>query len=469
MADRPAHLTGEQRAACSGVRLWGALVLCVLLSGCAGRPLVPEREDGAVVPPQSLEVQAGMDAGAHSGDETGTDVAASASSPGDDSLAKRRFSSNRRELRAQVADVCRQFESSGDPARLRLLVGALYASGVDPGMATEAMRRAKCAEPAEIVFEMVGQGGEASLGAVAAQFQGVRDLAARKRIESALANGLARYAGEAAARDGAVAEQTPSYGMLYLPSVGDSARWDSALALNRLYEDAIPGYGLYTFVLLGHGPASRSTDEANRYRELFRVLETYVAGAEQESGQPNPEAHVFLIPIKLGELDAPLSDQVAGDLSDHMRLVLASDLRQQGQGRLASRLEHGAGPFLVSTPEPHLLPENGAAPRLVTDLSAIGPEYIYGVIDAYDRALPAGPGSQGKRLKTLLERLREMPVVPAGSSAPAGDERRKSPDDWLFPSGRLAVVVDAPHSLAPRTPALAAREPTPAGGASSYS
>ena len=462
-ASRPIPRCGGQTTARSGVRPWGVLVLCASLIGCAGGQFAQVRE-GAVVPPQSPEIQAGMDEGEPPSARPGM-----APPPGDESLSQRRFSRDGGELRTQVADVCRQFGEFGDPARLRLLVGALYASGVDPGAAAEAMRRARCAEPAEIVFEMVGQGGEASLGAVAAQFQGVRDPTTRKRIASALADGLARYAGETAARVGEVAEQTPAYGMLYLPSVGDSARWDSAIALNRLYEDAIPGYGLYTFVLLGRGSASHSPDETNRYRELFRVLETYVAGAEQTSGQPNPESHVFLIPIKLGEQDAPLSDQVAGDLSDHMRLVLASDLRQHGQDRLAARLERATGPFLVSTPEPHLMPEDSAAPRLVADLSALGPEYIYGVVDAYDRAVPAAPGGQARRLKALLDRLREIPVMhlePAPAAAPDGDHKGR--DDWLFPLGRFTAVVNGRPSLDLSAPALAAPEPTPAGGASSY-
>lgn len=461
MARRPATLPGG-RSARRGVRGWAALVLCLALAGCAGGQVAPEQPDATLASgtPASLAAEVGT-----------AEPASTARSPAADQAARQHFSRERRELRAQVAAACRQGGESGDPARLRLLVDALYASGVDPGAATEALRQAGCASPAEIAFEMVGQGGEASLPAVAGQFQGVRDPAARKRIASALADGLARYAGETAARAGEeVPEPTPTYGMLYLPAVGDSARWDSSIALNRLYEDAIPGYGIYTFVILGRGSADDSGEEATRYRELFRVLETYVTGAEQEFGQPSPASHVFLIPIKLGEMDAPLLDQVARDLSDHMRLVLTRDLRHAGYARLAARLERGAGPFLVSTLEPHLLPAHGSAPRLVTDLSAIGPEYIYGVVDAYDRAVPAGAEGQARQLKVLLERLREMPVAPAEptpAQTPAPEGGRKERHDWLFPLGRFAAVMEDRPSLDTRAPAAGAREPTPAGGSSS--
>ena len=263
-ASRPAPLHGVPLAVRPGVRLWCALVLCASLTGCAGGQLVQGRE-GAALPPQSLAIQAGMDPGeTASATRSEAEVVAIPSPTSDDALAKRRFSHDRRELRAQIADVCRRFPGPGDPARLRQLVADLYASGVDPGAATESMRRARCAEPAEIVFEMVGQGGESSLEAVAAQFQGVRDPDPRRLIASALADGLARYAGEAAARSGEVAEQTPTYAMLYLPSVGESARLDSSIALNRLYVDAFPRFCLSPYALLGRGFPPDAHDEADR-------------------------------------------------------------------------------------------------------------------------------------------------------------------------------------------------------------
>jgi hypothetical protein len=219
------------------------------------------------------------------------------------------------------------------------------------------------------------------------------------------------------------------YGMLYFPSAGQSAQLVTDMALNRLYEDALPGYGLYTFVLLGAGFERASGDSLTRHSELFRMIETYVATAGGDDG-PSIEAHVFLIPVRSGRSPtAPLMDLAAADLSDLMRRQLGELLRQRGQARLAARIERGTGPFLVSALEPSLLPLDGEAPRLVADLSGLGPENLYGLVDVYDREIPPELSGRPESLSALRQRL----LAPPWKSRSAGGSGREADvKRWIF-------------------------------------
>ena len=220
------------------------------------------------------------------------------------------------------------------------------------------------------------------------------------------------------------------YGMLYFPSAGQSVQLVTDIALNRLYEDALPGYGLYTFVLLGAGFERASGDDLARHSELFRMIETYVVtpGATEE---PSTEAHVFLVPIRAGRSPtAPLMDLAAVDLSDLMRRRLGELLRQRGQARLAARIERGAGPFLVSGLEPSLLPLDGEAPRLVADLSGLGPEHLYNLVDAYDRDIPPEMRERPESLSALRRRLLEL--SPQSRSASGSGRGETDGKRWIF-------------------------------------
>lgn len=219
------------------------------------------------------------------------------------------------------------------------------------------------------------------------------------------------------------------YGMLYFPSAGQSAQLVTDMALNRLYEDALPGYGLYTFVLLGAGFERASGDSLTRHSELFRMIETYVATAGGDDG-PSIQAHVFLIPVRSGRSPtAPLMDLAAADLSDLMRRQLGELLRQRGQARLAARIERGTGPFLVSALEPSLLPLDGEAPRLVADLSGLGPENLYGLVDVYDREIPPELSGRPESLSALRQRLFAPPWKSRSASGPGREADVKR---WIF-------------------------------------
>ena len=220
------------------------------------------------------------------------------------------------------------------------------------------------------------------------------------------------------------------YGMLYFPSAGQSVQLVTDIALNRLYEDALPGYGLYTFVLLGAGFERASGDALARHSELFRMIETYVV-TSGETERPSAEAHVFVVPIRSGRSPtAPLMDLVAVDFSDLMRRQLGELLRQRGQARLAARIERGAGPFLVAGLEPSLLPLDSEAPRLVADLSGLGPEHLYNLVDAYDRDIPPELSGRPESLSALRQRLLELsqPSRSAGGSGRGEADGKR----WIF-------------------------------------
>jgi len=219
------------------------------------------------------------------------------------------------------------------------------------------------------------------------------------------------------------------YGMLYFPSAGQGVQLVTDIVLNRLYEEALPDYGLYTFVLLGAGFERASGEDLTRHSELFRMIETYVVTPGTTEG-PSTGAHVFLVPIRAGRSPAaPLMDLVAVDLSDLMRRRLGELLRQRGQSRLAARVERGAGPFLVAGLEPSLLPLDGEAPRLVADLSGLGPEHLYGLVDTYDRDIPIELSGRPESLSALRRRLLELSLK---SQSAGGSGREADGKRWIF-------------------------------------
>lgn len=218
--------------------------------------------------------------------------------------------------------------------------------------------------------------------------------------------------------------------MLYFPSAGQGVQLVTDIVLNRLYEEALPGYGLYTFVLLGAGFERASGDDLARHSELFRMIETYVV-TSGEAEAASAEAHVFLVPIRAGRSPtAPLMELAAVDLSDLMRRQLGELLRQRGQARLAARIERGAGPFLVAGLEPSLLPPDEEAPRLVADLSGLGPEYLYNLVDAYDRDIPTELSGRPESLSALRQRLLDLSLKPRPTGGDSG--READGKRWIF-------------------------------------
>jgi hypothetical protein len=343
------------------------------------------------------------------------------------------YSRDPQRLAKEVAAACEGARRAGAKGFLRSLVADLYFSGVHPAAATEALLGSDCGSTAEIVEEMIAQGGAEAQEPVVERARRLKGKRAARQLESAAAAGLARRAGLAEVVSAPEEEPRPGYGMLYFPSVGEGSKLVTAMALNRLYEEAVPGYGVYTFILSGQGAVAPKGGDAARYSELFRMLETYVSVREEENGEPSAAAHVFLVPIKATQAGMPLIDQSAPELSDAMRGQLVQALRGIGQRNLAVRLERGAGPFLVATLEPTLMPPGPRAPWLIADLSALGPEHIYGVVDAFDRPIPEELSGRVESLSLIRKRLLELPVQPA--SAQGGKPGAAS---WVFYLGGQA-------------------------------
>lgn len=198
------------------------------------------------------------------------------------------------------------------------------------------------------------------------------------------------------------------YAMAYIPS-SSGVETERANSLAELYADARPGYGLYTFVLGGPvGPQSGA--DALAYDELLRVIDTYVldSGDEFDAGSGR---HGFLIqvdPVDLTDLDPPggtLAERARPGLSLQMQVALARQLRMFGYLELADRLEHSYGPFLVTSLRPALIPMSGQAPLLIVDLQHLGPEYMYSLIDAYDRPIPGDLLGRQESLSAIGRRV----------------------------------------------------------------
>ncbi|NEX23148.1 hypothetical protein G3480_23095 [Thiorhodococcus mannitoliphagus] len=393
------------------MRAWLLIVIPLTLVGCGSAPA--PRPDDAMLSPDSLIASPGAELA------TGTVPPSRgrgtvAADPG---LSIQRgagsyvYSRDPDTLAQEVEQACRGAQSLRESDRLRALVADLYFSGIHPAAATQALLQGGCGGLSSVVEEMVARGGGAALEPVVARARAIAGNRSEPGIDAAAAVGLARYAKVVEAEQDPGPEDLPSSGMLYFPSEGESSKLVTAVALNRLYEDAVPGYGIYTFVLLGRG-IDRPEDAA-RYSELFRMIETYVSSIDASNGGPSAEAHVFLVPVNPERIGAPLIDQTSQDLSGVMRRHLVQTLRHQGRQALAARIDRGAGPFLVATLAPRLTPPSADAAWMVADLSDLGPESIYGVVDAFDRAIPEALSGQPASLRMIRDRLRELPGSPS--------------------------------------------------------
>lgn len=326
-------------------------------------------------------------------------------------------------LREQVAARCRADRINGGSAALAQLVSDLYASGVEPALAAEALLIGACGPLESIVLELVAQGGEAAVDPVTSRVLLMSGAGAEHRIAQAVAAGRERSVPE----DEVPSAGASPYAMAYFSPRSATASLVGSGALNDLYGDATPGFGLYTFVLFGGGLDKQDAAGQVRTRELLRLIETYVPRGN--SGVRSSEAHVFLVAVNPQQADQPLSDQTTRALSDPMRRQLGEQLRRSGLAGLARRLDRRPGPFLVTSPEPWLIPGSADASRLVVDLSGIEAEYLYGVVDAFDRPVPAGSSSRG--LHAIRDRLLALPLGDDTSVAGKGD--------WIFQLGRRSV------------------------------
>jgi len=373
------------------------------------------------------------------------------------------FSQDPANLRAEVAMICGSARANKVKDPLAPLVRDLYLSGVDPAVATEALLQADCASLPAVVREMIAQGGDESVSGVVGRALFLGGPGSEGIIETAASAGLERNLGlvspAPSAAPGAPASGGSSlaYAMAYFPSQAESAGVRTAKTLSTLYSNATPGYGIYTFVLLGAGFDPKAEADQSRYAELLRVVETYVLAADQGTRGPSPESHAFLVAVQPDRGDAPLIEQTAPALSAPMRQELILYLNRQGQSALAQRLENSPGPFLVSSLEPRLMPTNRVSPRLIVDLSLVGAEYMYAVVDAYDQPVPPALSGRPESLGPVRERLLGL----FNRSVPEQDLDPALKDAWVFRlgdrtgggAGAPAVVPgpDAPATVPPVT------------------
>lgn len=366
--------------------------------------------------------------GAPSVDGTAPDVAAIAALPEGDPA-----------LRGVVAERCASRPAGITEASfLRGLVADLDADGVDPALAVDALIIGRCGDLADIVTEVVAQGGEAAAMPAIERAVALTGSGSALIVERAAAEGL-MLAGRERVAPQALASPTLAgggdYAMLYFPLGGDAAPGGDTMSLTQLFGNAEPGYGIYTYIL-GGGAAGAEGESADTYRELLRVIETYVLVAGPDGARPDRGAHTFLVPVHVGRAGAPLLERTGPELSSAMRRELAAHLRRGGEQALANRLATAPGPFLVSSLEPRLVPGNVQAVRMIVDLSAVGPEYMYSVVDAYDRQIPPEAAGRVESLLAVRGRLIGLfpdPAVDAAASAPAGD--------WVFMLGRRSTAL----------------------------
>jgi hypothetical protein len=346
-------------------------------------------------------------------------------------------------LRREVAMLCADRpQRITERSLLRGVVADMDAQGMPPDLVVDALIVGRCGDLADIVTEVVARGGEAAALPVMERAIALAGRASRLVVERAAAQGLV-LAGRVRVADSggtpALAGAGDDYTMLYFPLGGGVDVSDTVgVNLAQLLGNAEPGYGIYTYILYGgQGDAERLAS----YRELLRVIETYVLAAGAERVRPDPGAHTFLVPVYASRAGTTLLERTGPELAVAMRDELAAALRRRGEDALAMRLATAPGPFLVSSLEPRLVPGGAQAPRLLVDLSSIGPEYMYSVVDAYDREIP--PDAAGRVDSLLAVRGRLIGLV---------GERRVDPDalpggsDWVFLLGQRATAESVPGS-----------------------
>lgn len=249
--------------------------------------------------------------------------------------------------------------------------------------------------------------------------------------------------------------QSQGYGIAYFSAAGSGVvetGQDAGPA--ALFQDSRPGYGLYTYVLGTRDVGQDSRNSA--YRELVRIIETYVHASDEAGGGPDVQAHTFLIPVRRGRDGAgPMTAGAAG-LSGAMRETFALHLRRRGRDELAAYMSVTAGPFLITSLTPSLIPSGRAAPQLVVDLGAVGPGYMYSIIDAYDRPIAADELGTAASLATVRERL--LGLFPAPGVTGNGADPAPS-GDWVFllRAGQVAEIDSAALSGAAPTPPIDAK------------
>jgi hypothetical protein len=88
----------------------------------------------------------------------------------------------------------------------------------------------------------------------------------------------------------------------------------------------------------------------------------------------------------------------------------------------------------------------------VTDLSAIGTEYLYAVVDAYDRPVPLDTAGQFEALNPIRDRLLGL----FSQKVPEEDLSPATKDAWVFRVGGLPAE---PQVQVTRTPGADASMP----------
>jgi hypothetical protein len=352
-------------------------------------------------------------------------------------------------LRSLVAERCASRPAGVTEASfLRGLAADLDADGVDPSLAVDALIIGRCGDLADIVTEVVAQGGEAAAMPVIERAVALAGSGSALIVERAAAEGLMLAGRERVAPTSLAPPAlagSGEYAMLYFPLGADAVTDNGTVSLTQLFGNAEPGYGIYTYIL-GGGGVGTTGEGADTYRELLRVIETYVLVAGHEGARPDRGAHTFLVPVHAGRAGASLEERTSPELSAAMRRELAAYLRHGGEQGLANRLATAPGPFLVSSLEPRLVPGNAQAARMIVDLSAIGPEYMYSVVDAYDREIPPEAAGRAESLLAVRGRLIGLFPDPAIDTAaglpPAGD--------WVFMLGRRSTALHptAGHAVA---------------------
>lgn len=218
------------------------------------------------------------------------------------------------------------------------------------------MISADCGAADIIVRELVAQGGDTAVLPVVDRAVAVQGEDSFSAMEQAAGEGLRRWRRPRGLEP--VRISTPlagadlSYSMISFPLGERAEAVERSSSLTQSFGSVPPSYGVYTFILSGDVDAGAAPVNRDTYRELLRVIETYVlaagadngAGVGAGDGDANRQAHGFLVPVYADQTGAALLERTGPELSAGMRGDFAAYLRAGGQLELARGLNRASGP-----------------------------------------------------------------------------------------------------------------------------
>jgi len=166
-----------------------------------------------------------------------------------------------------------------------------------------------------------------------------------------------------------------------------------------------PGYGLYTYVLLGSSPALANRSRPITSESGTTTIEAITLVPSGDTGtRRRQESHVFYLPGKKGQTGGRFS-MASYDMDLSARFLSALMRLMPENSGLAERMATRAGPFFVSLSQPVGSAKRDSVLLLYADLSDSERDTLTEAISAFRMVMDRPPGDDLTLLNNLRLRL----------------------------------------------------------------